>query len=405
MALSASTIVRHKKTNDVVAVCLICGGGSHGKSFGIYDIFVDPQYREQELASAMIERALSVLSDVCSHVGVEVDDSSPEVAMYKRVGFRFVDDKMEPHTWRQEIERIAAHLGLSRPHNIASGVGGTNYVFLVDGGYLFKFYKIGDDPVWFERETELLHILDRHGVKHSAFYGQGTTFDPPGHLYFVKELVPGIAWTHAHGQISMDEKIRIASDLGTDVAHFHSIEHGGLKHYDLSRDYNRSLIGKHIARKRQRWAERNPDAAAALTGYVEEMVGHFDQLSPILANNDIYSAHVLVVQDGDGFSYSGFIDFGDADCGELEYEMVKIHTQLFDCTPALTNAFLAAYRSIRPVFVSLAKCKVYTLLHRFGNYEDTILSQCRKNDSSALSACISDSLNRIWDGLDVLGED
>ena len=122
---------------------------------------------------------------------------------------------------------------------------------------------------------------------------------------------------------------------------------------------------------------------AAIKAYLDEHIADFHELQPLLTNNDIDGNHILVTNHRGEYHYSGFIDFGDSDCGELEYELVKIHIDAFRCDADLTNAMLREYRKLRPIDFSLAKCKLYSILHRCSTLDDFLdWEKIRRNPDS-----------------------
>ena len=88
LSLSCSTLARDTATGCIVGVCMVGGGGPEGKDFGIYDILVNPAYRNRGIASGMIRRALTVLAEhgVPSFYLWRNDDSLA-VPLYERLGF------------------------------------------------------------------------------------------------------------------------------------------------------------------------------------------------------------------------------------------------------------------------------------------------------------------------------
>lgn len=66
------------------------------------------------------------------------------------------------------------------------------------------------------------------------------------------------------------------------------------------------------------------------------------------------------------FHPTGLIDFGDTMMGNILYELVALHIDLFRCDKRLLNAFLLCYdlpAPFREQFATKALCM--TLLHRF----------------------------------------
>lgn len=296
-----------------------------------------------------------------------------------------------------EIARICHTIGLSEPDTVRCGTAGTNETFIVDERYVFKFWT--DAPEWFDREVEILQLLSAHVPQGRRLYAYGRSINPPGQRYLVREFIPGIPWRHVSESMSEADKLLTARALGRDVAGFHMAPTATMQHFDFSADHMRGLSQDYANATLALWQRKRPAAVAALEAYLHTSQQVLKDVQPILGNNDIYEDHILV-RDQDGrFTYSGFIDFGDADCSEIEYELVKIHLNAFRCRADLTNAFLQGYRELREASLSLAKCKSYGLLHRFGFCDIDALVDWDVIESSPDG--LRSEMDRLWTSLEV----
>ncbi len=88
VALRASTVVRHPVRNEVVAACLVGGGGASGDAFSIYNIQVDPGFQGNGVGTAMIQRALATLAaHGVPRLHLWRDDDARAASLYERLGF------------------------------------------------------------------------------------------------------------------------------------------------------------------------------------------------------------------------------------------------------------------------------------------------------------------------------
>ena len=304
------------------------------------------------------------------------------------------EDRLIDTPQREEIARICGELGLGEPHTIRSGTDCVNDVFIVDDRLVVKFWT--DDPKWFDREVEILELLSDHGLHGRRFHGCGRAHTPPGQRYLVRGFIRGVPWSHVVESIPRADRLLIAEALGRDVAGFHLVPKAGMRHFDLSAANMRRLARRYAGGRLANWRRRHPDAVPALEAYVRAHLSVVEDVHPILGNNDIYEDHILVLNSAGTCAYAGFIDFGDADCSEMEYEIVKIHMNAFRCDPDLTNAFLRGYRERRDVRLSLDKCKLYGILHRFSDARTLI-------DWPAIGSSpdrLEQEMDRLWQSVE-----
>ena len=94
--LDASTLVYDKHTGQLVAGCMVAGSSSG--SCAVYDILVDPAYRNQGIGTRMLHRALNVLCDKgFPELHLWRNDGERAAALYERLGFVPTGEVEEPH--------------------------------------------------------------------------------------------------------------------------------------------------------------------------------------------------------------------------------------------------------------------------------------------------------------------
>jgi ribosomal protein S18 acetylase RimI-like enzyme len=82
--LKASTLVYHKRTEQLVAICQVAGSDTEGH---IFNLFVDPSYRRRGLATNMLKRALTILANEYAIVDLETEEGNPAKSLYEKLGF------------------------------------------------------------------------------------------------------------------------------------------------------------------------------------------------------------------------------------------------------------------------------------------------------------------------------
>jgi hypothetical protein len=88
--------------------------------------------------------------------------------------------------------------------------------------------------------------------------------------------------------------------------------------------------------------------------------------APHLIHADLTGDHLLGSLEAGRWTTLGLIDFGDAMTGDLLYELVALHLDLFRCDKRLLRAFLEAYHPGASQCINFVlKAMTASLLHRF----------------------------------------
>ncbi|MFC1497341.1 GNAT family N-acetyltransferase [Verrucomicrobiota bacterium] len=90
LSLEASTLVYQKQDQQLIALCLISACGENGH---IFNIFVDSKHRRKKLATKMIKRAMTILSDTFKNIDLEVETDDPDMSLYEKLGFTRTSDE------------------------------------------------------------------------------------------------------------------------------------------------------------------------------------------------------------------------------------------------------------------------------------------------------------------------
>ena len=288
LSLQASTVIYDGNSDQVVGVCMLGGGEKRGQTLGIYDIVVDPVFRRQGLALNMIRKALGVLHGVATELLLEVDDDNgPAQELYRKLGFLFRDEL--PY-WREEILRICRGSGLPEPSRIEPGNPSVNYAFLVGDKYVVKF--CGDEEKWFNREIELLKALPQCGLTYSKLHASGRTTDPPGHLYMLRQLVPGDPWWRMRHTMSMPEKLAVAERVGDELAMLHGLSPSSLKRIAVSEANWKKMLMEYEQCTIKGWERRHPKILRQVKSCMSLYRQPMDDLAPVVGHNDLHGDHI-----------------------------------------------------------------------------------------------------------------
>ena len=90
-AQQASSLVFDAKTNELIAVCLLCGGDD---LCGLYHLEVDPKCQRRGIGRAMMRKALATLAEAkVPLMDLWACDGSPGIPLYEELGFVFTGEE------------------------------------------------------------------------------------------------------------------------------------------------------------------------------------------------------------------------------------------------------------------------------------------------------------------------
>jgi hypothetical protein len=203
----------------------------------------------------------------------------------------------------------------------------------------------------------------------------------PGWSYLVLEYVPGVSIGQVREQISADDWLMVAQGMGEYMKRLHTLTASPAGVVDGIADpvsdptkpswdgYTR-FLGKQRAECRHHHQAWN-DLPAHLIDQLEDFVLPVEQLvdfstPPHLIHADLTGDHLLGSLVGDRWQSLAIIDWGDAMTGNILYELVALHLDLFRSDTHLLQACLSTYALpdfYRPDFPR--KALSMTLLHQF----------------------------------------
>jgi hygromycin-B 7''-O-kinase len=259
--------------------------------------------------------------------------------------------------WRPYVREVCRLQGLSCPE-VRLTLPGTYPTFFA-GDKVIKFFgQLFDGEHAFNVEREAARLLSTDpSIPVPALRAEGTLF---GWHYLVYDYLLG----ESIGQSSANhsDKLSVARWLAKNVRHIHSLPLAGSSVFKNDPDIYQAFLNEQF-----RNIERNALPAwvvEALPGYVlpaEDLLR--DQPAPHLIHADLTRDHILGVTTLTGWQPNGIIDFGDAMAGDLYYELIALHLDLFDCDKRLLKEFLDGYGFIPPADFPRRALSM-TLLHR-----------------------------------------
>ncbi|MBN2386892.1 MAG: aminoglycoside phosphotransferase family protein [Anaerolineales bacterium] len=272
---------------------------------------------------------------------------------------------MDPVVWRPFVERVCQGHGWTC-ERVRPGLAGTFPTFIVDEQRVVKFFgpRFDGETCW-RVEVEAAGLVEGSATIPIAPVRAAGPLGP-GWQYLVMDCVPGLSIGAVYAQLPFDDKLALASWLGTALRTMHRIAvpaESALPRLRL--EQMRAWFTGRWAEERRNWPQH---LAVQVEAYLEAQAGLAQGGADNFIHADLTCDHILgQVQDGHWVTRA-VIDFGDALLGNIYYELAALHLDLFACDKRLLQVFLEAYGlSPGPDFAHQAMAT--SLLHQFGVYE------------------------------------
>jgi len=287
----------------------------------------------------------------------------------------------DPLAWRPYVEQVCRRHGLGPVRVVRIGMPGTCPTFIVDDRWVVKFFgRLFDGGHCWQVELELGQWAVGLGLPVPEIVAKGQLLDlaKAGHAwhwpYLVFEYVPGGSIGEVYDKVGLEDKLALArwmADL-TRRLHRAALPVSVIFHpvWDSFIDLLQSQRGG-CRKSFEEWG----CLPEHLRQQVEDFLLPVDQLvdshaTPYLIHADLTADHVLGHLEGGRWHSLALIDFGDAMLGNLYYELVALHLDLFHGDKRLLAAYLDAYgleEAARPELP--VRAMNMTLLHRFNVLE------------------------------------
>ncbi len=281
---------------------------------------------------------------------------------------------MDVALWEPVVRRVCAAQGLAC-RQVSAGLAGTYPTFLVDDRWVVKFFgKLFDGAAAYKAELAANQFVAQDSMIPAAPLVASGQFHAAGDLwgwpYLIFEFVPGLSIGEQIDAIALTEMQKLAGWLGTVAQHLHHLSLHGNVHFSPTWEPFVDFLERQMVDcvvHHQAWSilpvhliEQIPDFLLPAAELVDR------QMPPHLIHADLTADHLLGLVENGRFYPTGLIDFGDAMAGNILYELVALHIDMFRCDKRLLNTFLDNYnlpQAFRDNFAAKAMCM--TLLHRF----------------------------------------
>ena len=282
---------------------------------------------------------------------------------------------MDAGTWQPYVRLVCMRHGLSLHPSVRSGLPGTYPTFIVDDRWVVKFCgRLFDGGQAFEAELEANRLLaPEDGWPTAALVAHGEVFENSADWpwpYLIFAFIPGISYGEVRQQVAYGDKLALARSLGALARRLHELPIADsalfrptwAPYRDLLQEQRRQCTSAHRA-----WQTLPAHLIEQIEAFLPPIEALVDWSSrPHLIHADLTGDHILGRLDGDHWSTLGIIDWGDAMVGDVTYELIALHLDLFQSDKRLLAAFLDAYGLDELSRATLpARALSVALLHRF----------------------------------------
>lgn len=275
--------------------------------------------------------------------------------------------------WEPYVKEVCRRHNLAPGEPVRIGVPGTCPTFITAERWVIKFFgRLFEGGASFEIEREAGRLAAQDPKIHTACIiaqgelgGEGWPWP-----YIVYQFLPGSSLGEQAEQVSQEDWLRIAGELGEMVRRLHALPLQGSPVFpDHLEPYTRFLKTQRAAcvSNHQTWSTLPVHLVEQIDDYLPPVETLVNRRRPAhLIHADLTRDHLLGQIINGHWQTHGLIDFGDAMTGDLLYELGALHMELFRGDQHLLQVFLDAYglggeeRSKLP-----QKAMATALLHQF----------------------------------------
>jgi hypothetical protein len=293
------------------------------------------------------------------------------------------------------------HLQINSPPR--SGLPGTFPTFIVSERWVVKFFgPLFDGLACFKVEQAVSRLLSPQDFPVPSLLACGSLYPTDAAEfpwpYLIYEYIPAASIGEVYDQVSFASMQTLARQLGRLISRMHSlrlpldsvIPCDWKSYLDRLTHLLSNCQQRHIA-----WGSLPSSLLAEIPNY---LLPPSALLPPTpyasLIHADLTRDHLLGnLQDGEWY-LRAIIDFGDALNGDLFYELVVLHLEIFDADLNLLREFLAAYQP-SPFHQQdfTRKAMTLTLLHPY----DAFATLFARHPELSQCTGLGELASRLWD--------
>jgi hygromycin-B 7''-O-kinase len=287
---------------------------------------------------------------------------------------------------------------------VHGGIPGTCPTFIVDNTYVIKFFgRLFNGEVSFDTELNANRMVKEQGnIPIPALVAQGKLLEDGfdwSWPYLVFEYLDGISIGEAWGEISTKERQEVAKEMGLIMRSLHSIPLKDGGYFRPEWDVFRSFLEIQRSRLLDRRIN-NEGLPIHLRNQLEGFLLPINQLiepdkKPYLVHADLTRDHLLGKVEVGKWDTLGLIDFGDAIVGNIFYELIALHLDLFQGDKQLLGIFLKFYGLEKSLKSNLSKQAMnMTLLHQFS--QNILVDLFHRRPQLKQTRTLDELADEIW---------
>jgi hygromycin-B 7''-O-kinase len=276
--------------------------------------------------------------------------------------------------WKPYVQIVCQRHNLTPVKTVRIGVPGTCPTFMVNERYVVKFFgRLFEGGLTFQAEKELGELAESIALPVPSIIASGRLLEVTQGWhwpYLVFPYVPGVSVGEVYEQVSLDDKLTLARWIGELARSLHRIAAPSSGIFRPAWDTFVDLLNKQRQGCKQAFQEWDclPEH---LYRQVDDFILPVEELVELqatahLIHADLTADHILGRLVQESWKTLALIDFGDAMVGNLYYELVALHLDLFHCDKRLLKVFLDSYGLDEDERRRLpARAMSMALLHRF----------------------------------------
>jgi len=291
---------------------------------------------------------------------------------YETYGDYFMDLRL----WEAFVCQICQRHNLEPFEPVRAGLAGTYPTFIVADRWVIKFFgRLFQGAAAYQVELQVNQLIaSTNEIQAPPVVDTGNLFqitDSWNWPYLIFKYVPGVSIGQVYGQVSFEDKLTLARQLGRITRKLHQIPLTGTAFESQKGPggYQGFLTTQreNCVHNHQEWGSLPERLIVQIEDYLLPVEALVDNDGPAsLIHADITRDHILGSINELGWQTRALIDFGDAIVGDLFYELVALHLDTFQADQNLLKAYLQSYGiSDRQRQDFVHKAMSVTLLHQF----------------------------------------
>jgi hygromycin-B 7''-O-kinase len=275
--------------------------------------------------------------------------------------------------WQPAVEEICRRHNLAPDGPVRIGVPGTCPTFIVGERWVVKFFGRlfeGGESFAIEKAAGALAAQDP-AIPIATVLAHGFLREEDWPWpYLVYAFIPGASLGELAEQITAEDWLNIARELGETTRRLHALPLSGSPVFpDSQQPYLQFLQAQRAAvvEHHRQWGSLPPHLIEQIEYFIPPLETLITPGHPAhLIHADLTRDHLLGNISTGHWQTLGLIDFGDAMTGDLLYELAALHMDLFRGDRRLLSVFLDAYGIDSQTRASLPRKALATsLLHQF----------------------------------------